>query len=124
SEMEVLHEGRGFVVRIATREDGPALCELLRRVHIRSSLDLTQERDPDFFRLLELHLGDHEVLVAAGADGRLVACGSLSTRPGFVDGTLTTVGYLGDLRIVPGARVAAIMPQMFRIALERARART
>ena len=52
---EVLLERGGLTVRTADRSESAALCELLRRVHIRSSLDIAQERDPDFFRLLEMH---------------------------------------------------------------------
>jgi RimJ/RimL family protein N-acetyltransferase len=120
---DVLHEGGGVTVRVATRADSPALCDLLRRVHIRSNLDLTQERDPDFFRLLDMHLGEHEVLIAEGRDGRAGACGALSIRPGWVDGRIENVGYLGDLRIVPGSRAAAVMPKVFAKLLERARDR-
>lgn len=120
---EVIHRARGVSVRVADREDSAALCALLRKVHIRSALDITQERDPDFFRLLDMHLGEHEVLIAEGKDGSPGGLGTLSVRPGWVDGERRSVGYLGDLRIVPGSRAAVVMPKVFEIFLRRARER-
>jgi hypothetical protein len=120
---EVLLQTGGVTIRTAGPEDSTALCELLRRVHIRSSLDLTQERDPDFFRLLHMHQGRHEVLIAEGKDGRATGVGSLSVRPAWAFGERTHAGYLGDLRIVPGSRTAAVMPRAYKVLLERARDR-
>lgn len=120
---EVIHRARGVSVRVADRGDSAALCGLLRKVHIKSALDITQERDPDFFRLLEMHLGEHEVLIAEGKDGSAGGLGSLSVRPGWIDGERRQVGYLGDLRIVPGSRAAVVMPKVFELFLRRARDR-
>ncbi len=120
---EVVQRMGGVTVRTADEHDSAALCELLRRVHLRAALDLTQERDPDFFRLLDMHQGDREVLIAEGKDGRPSGLGSMAVRPGWVFGERTMVGYLGDLRILPGSRTAAVMPRAYRLLLERARDR-
>lgn len=120
---EVLHQLGGITVRTADRNDSAALCELLRRVHIRAALDITQERDPDYFRLLEMHQGGFEVLIAEGKDGQASGVGSVTVRPGWVLGERTHVGYLGDLRILPASRTAAVMPRAYKSLLERARDR-
>jgi hypothetical protein len=120
---EVLLQLGGVTIRTADRNDGAALCELLRRVHIHAALDITQERDPDFFRLLDMHQGNSEVLLAESKDGKVSGVGSLSVRPAWAFGEKTHAGYLGDLRIVPGSRTAAVMPRAYKILLERARDR-
>jgi hypothetical protein len=121
---EVIHESARLRVRRARPEDSPALCELLRRVHLRGALDVTQERDPDFFALLELHQGVHDVWVGEDpADGRLGGVGTVVVRPGWVDGIETRVGYLADLRALPGFRGVRELPRAYERALEVARQR-
>lgn len=119
----VLHRGKTFVVRRATPNDGPALCELFKKVHLKSDLDVTQERDPDFFALPRLHTDHFDVWLGENQRGTLGGCGTLALRPGWFDGAVRTVGYLSDLRVVPGFRAPGGMPLAFRLALEEARER-
>lgn len=116
-----IHRGRGFGVRLARPEDNAGLCELMRKVHLRGTLDLRQERDPDFFALLEMHLGQHEVWVAEGERGHLGGSGSVAVRPGWLDGAVRTVGYLSDLRSVPGFRGVRALPLAYARVLARFR---
>lgn len=117
----VLYERPSVRVRLATEADNAALCDVVRRVHLRSALDVTQERDPDFFALPRMHQGAYDVLVAENADGFVGGCGSVIVRDGWVDGAIRKVGYLSDLRAVPGFRGARALPAAYRAALERAR---
>lgn len=117
----VLFQDAEFRVRRAEVADGPALSRLLRDVHIRGALDVAQEREPDFFGLLQLHGGPLDVWVMEDQDGVIGGCGSVSVRPGLVQGARETVGYLGDLRARPGFRGVRHLPRLYRMALEWAR---
>ena len=118
---EVLYARPSVRIRLATEADNAALCDVVRRVHLRSALDVTQERDPDFFTLPRLHQGEFDVFVAENAEGFVGGCGSVIVRDGWVDGEVRKVGYLSDLRAVPGFRGARALPAAYRAALERAR---
>jgi hypothetical protein len=102
-------EGPGWTVRVAGRGDNADLCALFKSVHVKGSLDLTQERDPDFFKLLDLHLGEHETLLVRTSEGDAVACGSVVVRDGWLDGGRARTGYLCDLRITPAFRGGTLM---------------
>lgn len=102
-------EAPGWSVRVAGSGDNDDLCALFKSVHVRGSLDLTQERDPNFFTLLDLHLGDHETLLARAPGGAAVGCGSVVFRDAWLDGGRVRSGYLCDLRITPAFRGGALM---------------
>ena len=119
---QILYEDARYRVRRAGPEDNPALCDLLKKVHIRGDLDITQERDPDFYGLLRLHGGPEDVWVMEDlADGSIGGCGSVSVRPGLVGERPETVGYLGDLRARPSFRGVRHLPRLYRLGLEWAR---
>lgn len=121
---EVLWESNSVKVRRAETADNERLCALLKKVHIKSALDVTQERDPDFFALPRMHLGSADVWLAEGPGGAPQGCGTVITRDGWIDGERRTVGYLGDLRIMAGARAALTMPKAYHHALKRAQEQT
>lgn len=99
-------------LRLATPADSAALCALFKSVSVKSALELTQERDPDFFALLALHCGAHETLIAERA-GQLVGCGSIVVRDGWLDGQKIKTGYLGDLRVAPAARGGGVLVRAY-----------
>ncbi len=117
---DVIFTSRDMTVRKARPDDNEALCEVVRRVHMRGKLDLTQERDPDFFALPRMHQGDYAVYLAENSDGFVGGCGSVVVRPGWVDGEQQTVGYLSDLRAIPGFKGARGLPKAYHQALIRA----
>lgn len=119
--MDLIHEGPGYVVRRAGPADNAALCEVVRKVHMHGALDVTQERDPDFFALLRMHDAEHEVWVIENRAGSIGACGSVVVRPGWVNGAVRRVGYLSDLRVVPGHRAARGLSTGYRKVLEHVR---
>ena len=118
---EIIFQSRHVTVRRAHAADNEALCEVVRRVHLRSQLDVTQERDPDFFALPRMHLGEYAVYLGVNAEGFVGGCGSVMVRPGWVDGEVRKVGYLSDLRAVPGFKGARALPAAYHRALELAR---
>ncbi len=102
---ELSVRGDGWHLVRAGPQHNEALCELFASVHLKSALDLTQERDPDFFMLPRMHQGS-AAATAVGLDdeGRVVGCGTVIVRDGWFDGRRVTSGYLCDLRVAPGFR--------------------
>lgn len=96
--------GDGWRLALAGPEHGAALCELFASVHLRSALDLTQERDPDFFALPRMHQARFATAIGLDDDDRAVGCGTVVVRDGWFDGHRVPTGYLCDLRVAPGFR--------------------
>lgn len=89
-------------VRLATAADNGRILEFFERTPMRTSaFDVQYRRRPDFFNLLD-YQGDR-VFVFVGEDdeGRVCGVSSLSLRPGWVRSRPTTIGYWGDLRVIP-----------------------
>jgi hypothetical protein len=60
------------------------------------------ERGPDFFAFLRCQSDHFYVFVGRDRQGRILGLGTLSLRTGYIGGECVKVGYLGDLRVVPG----------------------
>lgn len=111
----------GWRARIASPQDpsdNAALCHLVRSVRLRAALELTQERDPDFFVMPRMHLGGFESFLVESAEGQPVGCSTVIRRPGWLQGSRITTGYLGDLRVVPEFRGGRMMSQVYGAAIE------
>ncbi|MEP7347141.1 MAG: hypothetical protein ABI877_17860, partial [Gemmatimonadaceae bacterium] len=86
--------------RLATPADNERILAFFDRAPMQtSSFALLYRRSPDFFRLLRCQGERAHVLISVDDRGELRGLGSISLRAGWVDGSATTVGYLGDLRI-------------------------
>lgn len=105
--------GKGWSLRVARPEDGPGLCALFRDVHVKGALDVTQERDPDFFALLGMHTADAQAVVAHDDAGQVIGCGTVVVRDGWLDGRRVKTGYLGDLRVRDGSRQAFALARAY-----------
>ena len=95
--------------RQATEGDNARLCELVRTIHMKGKLDVTQERDPDFFALGRMHLGPAETWVFLDGEGSVEGCWSLCLRDALLDGQKVKTGYLCDLRLTPKLRGGTIL---------------
>jgi hypothetical protein len=86
-------------VRLATAADNASILDFFEDSPMQTSaFNVQYRRRPDFFRLLGYQADRAHVLI--GEDGgRINAVGTVSLRPGWVNGRSTTVGYLGDLRV-------------------------
>jgi len=102
--------GDGWSLRLARPPsaldpgDNAALCDLFASVHLKSALELTQERDPDFFALPRMHQGDFATALGVDEEGRVVGCGTVIVREGHLADRIIKTGYLCDLRVAPGFR--------------------
>ncbi len=90
----------GVSIRLATAADSPALCELFANVTMKTDLELSIRRDPDFFALYRLQTDDFECWVG-GEDGSIQGLGTIMVRDGYLNGKPARIGYLGDLRVLP-----------------------
>jgi hypothetical protein len=100
--------------------DEPALRRLLRETPLPGAVALSLEREPDWHRAAAVEGDRHAVLVARRA-GEVVGVAARAVRTGFVDGAPARVGYLGQLRLAPGARgdLALLREGFARLAADR-----
>lgn len=123
---DLVAQGDGWHVRLATKDDNDALLRLMREVPMSGAVALAQDRAPDFFASNRLH---ESALVETGiaideASGEAVGCGTYVMRDAWwFDGARRRVGYLSDLRVRPSHRGARIVPTWGKGAFERARDR-
>ena len=102
-------------VRLATREDEPALRGVLRRLVIPGDIRVTFEREPDFFDACSVH-GDTDVIIAADrTTGTVVGLGARSIAKAYVNGAATDLGYLSDLRLEPSYRSGTLVARGYRL---------
>jgi hypothetical protein len=86
--------------RLATQADNARILDFFETAPMHTLRFAVQyRRRPDFFRLLR-YQGDRAfVIVSDDGQGGVRGVGTISLRPGWIDGRPTTVGYLGDLRM-------------------------
>jgi hypothetical protein len=115
--------GENCSLRMATPEDSAALCALFREISLGGSLEVLQERDPDFFRLLEMHGGPYATCTLVDDAGEIGGCGSVAIAPAWLDGQKIESGYLCDLRARPGFRGGRNLPRCYEVFMDSIRAR-
>lgn len=88
---------------LATPAEDAAIRRLLRENPMGGSIQLTFEREPDYFRGAGL-AGAEDQTVLVSSLGQLAAVGRCTRRPCWVDGEIRSVGYLAELRLDASAR--------------------
>lgn len=88
---------------VATEADEPAIRRMLRDNPMRGAIDVSFEREPDYFRGAALAGGDDKTIVAF-AEGELVCMGRCTRRECWVNGAVRRAGYLAELRLDSRAR--------------------
>jgi len=92
-----------LAVDLATPADDAAIRKLLRREPMPGRIQLTYEREPNFWTGCEVTGEDCRVLIARHEeDGDIVGLACRSTRNVFVNGLERRIGYLGQLRVIAG----------------------
>ena len=117
----ILAQTNHWTLRSATPADNARLCELVRSIHMKGKLDVTQERDPDFFALARMHLGQAETWVVEDETGSVEGCGSIFLRDALLDGAKVCTGYMCDLRFSPKLRGGLILGEVSRAVMRHAR---
>jgi hypothetical protein len=88
---------------VAMESDDAAIRGLLRNNPMRGAIDLTFEREPHYFRGVNLAGGVDQTIVAF-RDSQLVCMGRCSRRECWVDGKARQAGYLAELRLDQSVR--------------------
>ncbi len=112
-----------LVVRTARPEDEAGRLALLAGVAMDAELALSIRRRPTVDAMYALHATAWESWVVASDAGEVVGMGSVLVRDGYLDGRLTKVGYLGDLRFGPGAEGRHLLDRAYGPILRQARER-
>src|SRR5271155_2533424 len=94
--------GTRFEISLATQHDDADLRALLRDNPMSGSMQVTFEREPDFFAACSIR--GHHCQVGIGRDlnsGRIVGLGTRSIAGAFINGRPAPFGWLSDLRLNP-----------------------
>jgi hypothetical protein len=91
--------------RLATEADEPDLRRLLRENPFPGSIQVTFEREPNFFLASSIEGTLHQtIIVRDTTTTQLVAMLSRAVRDVYVNGHVQPLGYLSQMRIAPGYR--------------------
>ncbi len=109
-----------YVFDLATAEDEHELRRVLEQTPMPGRMAVTLRREPSFFRAAEVEGKSRETLVCRLASDRAVvglACRSIA--PQFVNGVVTDVGYLNQLRFLAEHRRRGLVARGFEYLHER-----
>lgn len=102
-----------YTFALAQPTDEPELRELACHP-VPGTIEVTYRRDPNYFEANKTLGRDCQTLVCRDHDNRLAATASRATRPVYLDGRPTTLGYLGQLRVAPAHRGRMLVARGFR----------
>lgn len=94
-----------IALTLATPADDPDLRRLLRDNPMPGRIQVTLEREPDFFIGANVEGPYHQTIVARDAGTQqVIALTTRSVRPVYINGEPGTLGYLSQMRIAHGYR--------------------
>lgn len=104
-----------FAITLADRGDDAELRALLRDNPMNGSMQVTFEREPDFFAACAIRGSFHQVGVGRDLEsGRIVGLGTRSIAEAFVNGRPVPFGWLSDLRLQPAYRGGTLVARGYR----------
>jgi hypothetical protein len=104
-----------FAITLAERADDAELRALLRDNPMNGSMQVTFEREPDFFSACAIRGSFHQVGVGRDLNsGRIVGLGTRSVSDAFVNGRPVHFGWLSDLRLEPAHRGGTLIARGYR----------
>ena len=104
-----------YLIESATRNDDGALRALLRSSSMNGPMQLSLQREPDFF--LGAELGNLTTTVTVARDtltGAVVSTAGRAIRRAFIDGSERPLGYLSALRTRDDARKTTLLARGYR----------
>lgn len=105
-----------YTFELARPTDDPAIRRLLRENPVPGQMDLTYEREPDYFLAAPVMGRLSQTLVARhNQTGSVVGLATRSVRRLFVNGQPEDVGYIGQLRVEEAHRGRWLVPAGFRL---------
>lgn len=104
-----------FRFELATGRDDAELRALLRRNAMGERIRVTFEREPSFFDAVAIQ-GDFQQVITArdAARRRIAGMGTRSIGTAFLNGCVSPLGYLSDLRVDPRYRNGTIVARGYR----------
>jgi hypothetical protein len=104
-----------FAFGLAERRDEAELRALLRENPMNGSMQVTFEREPDFFAACAIRGGCYQVGVGRDLEsGRIVGLGTRSVSEAFINGEPASFGWLSDLRLQPAYRGGTLVARGYR----------
>lgn len=104
-----------FAITLAERGDDAELRALLRDNPMNGSMQVTFEREPDFFAACAIRGNFHQVGVGRDLEsGRILGLGTRSIADAFVNGRAVSFGWLSDLRLAPAYRGGTLVARGYR----------
>jgi len=108
-----------FAITLAERGDNAELRALLRENPMNGSMQVTFEREPDFFAACAIRGDSYQVGVGRDLEsGRIVGLGTRSIAHAFVNGQAVPFGWLSDLRLQPAYRGGTLVARGYRFLRE------
>jgi hypothetical protein len=109
----------GVRFELATRADDAEIRRLLRENPMPGRISISLEREPDASLAAAVEGDVHHTIIARDPiGGSLLAMGSVSVRDAYINGDVTRLGYLGQLRLDhryrPRAQIVIAGYRMFR----------
>ena len=89
-------------VRLADKSDDPFLNKILRDNNIGGSIRIAFQRNPSYFDSLKIEGYKNQVVIGRSEKNRIIGFGSRSLKKAYINGVLTDLGYLGNLRVIKG----------------------
>ena len=111
-----------LLVRRAEAGDDAARRALMADVAMDAELALSVRRAPTMAAMYALHARDWDEWVVE-QDGCVAGMGAVLVRDCWLDGARLPVGYLGDLRLAPGAQGRQVLDRFYGPVLAEARER-
>jgi len=100
---------------LATPADDASIRKLLRESPVPGQLDLTYEREPDYFLGASIQGKISQTLVARHQEsGEVAGLATRSVRPRFVNGEVEDVGYIGQLLVAADHRGRGLATPLLR----------
>lgn len=94
----------GLELRDAVPGDNASLLELTAACAMQGDIALRMDRAPDFFALNRLEGESSRVGVVTDDSGQIVGSVAAARRRAFVNGNVTAISYVSDLKVHPRAR--------------------
>jgi hypothetical protein len=97
------------LIKIAGPRENDAILEFFSSLSMEGKkMEISYERDPDFFHFLGLGGPCFFVFIIKSKSGEISGLGTIVLRPGQIKGKKEWVGYLGDLRIKPDRKTSVL----------------
>jgi len=119
TELQTRNGATQFQFALAQSQDNAELCSFLANNPVPGNIEVTFEREPDFFVGSEIR-GELNQTIAVRdlKENKIVGIASRSVAKAFVNGEPSDLGYLSDLRLSPDYRSGSLLARGYRFLRE------